>query len=217
MAELTRRERKVAALVAEGHTNRVMAEALGFSSTTAKWHVNQILQKLGYAAMCNWLSTLEIRCDVEKCDPEKYHGPGGPPMPMNSQTVHRRRRASGDLPRLLADDCGAAKPRVEWGAVAYPGVMMEILRLLLGTLASLACDRQDLLVENLLLRHQLLVARRSSPCPTLRTRDQVLWVLARRLCPAWRRLLVLVTPETVVRWHRQGGRLFWTWRSRERG
>jgi hypothetical protein len=82
--------------------------------------------------------------------------------------------------------------------VAYPGVMMEILRLLLGTVVSLFCDRQDLLIKNLLLRHQLHVARRSSPRPTLRTRDKVLWVLARRLCPAWRRHLVLVTPETVV-------------------
>ena len=80
--------------------------------------------------------------------------------------------------------------------------MMEILRLLLGTVVSLFCDRHDRLIENLLLRHQLLVARRSYSRPTLRTRDNVLWVLARRLGPAWRRPLVLVTPETVVRWHR---------------
>lgn len=47
MGELTRRERKVAALVAEGHTNSEIAEVLGLSPTTAKWHVSQILQKLG--------------------------------------------------------------------------------------------------------------------------------------------------------------------------
>ena len=95
--------------------------------------------------------------------------------------------------------------------------MLEMLRLLIGTLASLARDRQDLLVENLLLRHQLAVALRSRPRPQLRTQDRSLWVLARRLCPAWRQHLVLVRPETVIRWHRRGWRLFWAWRSRQGG
>lgn len=47
MGGLTRRERNVAALVAEGHTNTEIAAVLGLSPTTAKWHVSQILQKLG--------------------------------------------------------------------------------------------------------------------------------------------------------------------------
>ena len=50
--------------------------------------------------------------------------------------------------------------------------------------------------------------------PPLRARDKLLWVLARRLCTGWRRHLVVVRPETVVRWHRRGWRLFWRWRSR---
>jgi hypothetical protein len=44
-----------------------------------------------------------------------------------------------------------------------------------------------------------------------------LWLAGRRLCADWRRHLVLVTPETVVRWHRGGWRLFWRWRSRAVG
>ena len=64
--------------------------------------------------------------------------------------------------------------------------MLEMLRVLIGTLASLARDRQALLVENLLLRHQLAVTLRSRPRPQLRGRDRLLWVVARRLCPAWR-------------------------------
>jgi putative transposase len=95
--------------------------------------------------------------------------------------------------------------------------MLEILRLLISTLASLARERQDLLVENLLLRHQLEVALRSRPRPKLRTRDRWLWVVARRLCPEWRQHLVLVSPETVIRWQRRGWRLFWTWRSHQPG
>lgn len=47
LAALTPREREVAALVAQGHTNAEIARVLGVSRTTAKWHVSQILQKLG--------------------------------------------------------------------------------------------------------------------------------------------------------------------------
>jgi DNA-binding NarL/FixJ family response regulator len=46
-AELTAREQEVAALVAEGRTNSQVAQSLGVSPTTAKWHVSQILHKLG--------------------------------------------------------------------------------------------------------------------------------------------------------------------------
>jgi transposase InsO family protein len=40
------------------------------------------------------------------------------------------------------------------------------------------------------------------------------WLATRRLCADWRRHLVVVRPETVLRWHRRGWRLFWWWRSR---
>src|SRR5436305_14835892 len=63
--------------------------------------------------------------------------------------------------------------------------------------------RQDLALENLLLRHQLAVLTR----PT-RTR---------RWCAGWREHLAIVTPDTVVRWHRPGWRLFWRWKSRSHG
>ena len=73
--------------------------------------------------------------------------------------------------------------------------------------------RRDLLVENLLLRHQLQVARRSRPRPHLKSRDRFFWLVVRSLCPDWRRHLILVRPETVFWWHRQGWRLYWRWRS----
>jgi putative transposase len=44
--------------------------------------------------------------------------------------------------------------------------------------------------------------------------DRLFWVVARRHVTDWRRHLVLVHRETVLRWHRQGWRLFWWWRSR---
>jgi putative transposase len=74
-------------------------------------------------------------------------------------------------------------------------------------------DRHTLLVENLLLRQQLAIALRARPRPRLRRRDRLFWVVARRLCADWRRHLVLVRPETVLRWHRRGWRLLWWWRS----
>ncbi len=45
---------------------------------------------------------------------------------------------------------------------------------------------------------------------------RLFWVALRRFWPKWRQVLVVVRPETVVRWHRLGFRAFWRWRSRPR-
>src|SRR5207248_2908608 len=74
--------------------------------------------------------------------------------------------------------------------------MLELLRILLPTLAALFHERHDLVLENLLLRHQLQVALRTRPRPHIKTRDRFFWLVARRFYPAWRRHLVLVRPET---------------------
>jgi len=84
----------------------------------------------------------------------------------------------------------------------------------------MALQREDLVLENLLLRHQLAILTRPTrtrPRIQLRTWDKLLWVLAYRFCAGWREYLTLVRPDTVVRWHRQGWRLFWRWKSRSRG
>src|SRR5262245_44801501 len=99
----------------------------------------------------------------------------------------------------------------------HPDAMFESLTLLPAVLRAALRDRSDLLTENLLLRHQLAVLTRPTRRrPRLRTRDKLLWVLVRRLRGDWRSHLVLVRPETVVRWHRQAWRLLWQWRSRSR-
>jgi hypothetical protein len=72
-----------------------------------------------------------------------------------------------------------------------------------------------LVAENLLLRHQLAVLTRPTrKRPRLRAGDRLVWVVACRLRRGWRRHLMLVRPETVLRWHRCGWRLYWWWRSR---
>jgi putative transposase len=86
--------------------------------------------------------------------------------------------------------------------------MLELLRTLLPTLAASFRERHNLVVENLLLRHQLQVALRSRPRPKLKTGDRFFWLLVGRLFPAWRRHLVPVRPVTVLRWHRRGWRFY---------
>jgi len=72
------------------------------------------------------------------------------------------------------------------------------------------------MLENLALRQQLVVFKARNPRPGLSAPDKLFWVLARRFWTGWRKALVVVTPETVVRWHRVGFRLYWTWLSRHK-
>jgi putative transposase len=94
--------------------------------------------------------------------------------------------------------------------------MLDLLLLTLAALRAACRARGDLVLENLLLRHQLTVLTRR-PRVRFRRLDELLWVLARRLRHDWRRHLVLVRPDAVVRWHRDGWRLYWRWRSRSAG
>ena len=50
----------------------------------------------------------------------------------------------------------------------------------------------------------------------LKQRDRILWAWLSRLWKNWRASIVIVQPDTVVRWHRQGFRLYWRWKSRTR-
>ena len=77
-------------------------------------------------------------------------------------------------------------------------------------------SRRHLLLENLALRQQLAVFKSKNGRPRLATSDKLFWVAARRLWAGWKKALMVVTPETVVRWHRAGFRLYWAWLSRQR-
>jgi hypothetical protein len=96
--------------------------------------------------------------------------------------------------------------------------MLEYLLLTLGLFRATLRSRGDMVAENLLLRRQLAVLTRPTrKRPRLRAADKVFWMFARLVRGGWRRHLVLVTPETVVRWHRRGRRLVWRWRSGRQG
>jgi putative transposase len=71
-------------------------------------------------------------------------------------------------------------------------------------------------LENLALRQQLAVWKAREPRPRLTALDRVFWVVLSRFWKSWRNSLQMVRPETVVRWHRQGFRRYWAWKSRRR-
>ena len=89
------------------------------------------------------------------------------------------------------------------------------LTTLLATLSSIFCSRASLLLENLALRHQIGVLKRSArKRPKLTSGDRLLWICLSRLWGGWHSALAIVKPETVVAWHRAAFRLFWTWKVR---
>src|SRR5262245_41563142 len=95
--------------------------------------------------------------------------------------------------------------------------MMSVLMAFLATLRGLMRSRAALHLELLALRHQVQVRERTRPRRVRLARvDQWLWAWLSRRWSGGRTALVIVTPETVVAWHRRGLRLFWTWKSRRR-
>jgi hypothetical protein len=69
---------------------------------------------------------------------------------------------------------------------------------------------RQLALENLALRQQLAVYKRTAPRPKLRTTDRLFWAGLARLWTGWRQALVIVSPDTVLRWQRRRFREYWT-------
>ena len=88
------------------------------------------------------------------------------------------------------------------------------MTLLVGFLRSLFIHREALVLENLALRQQLAAYKRACKRPRLRMRDRTFWVWLSKRWLKWPAALVIVKPETVIRWHRQGFQLYWRWKSR---
>jgi len=86
--------------------------------------------------------------------------------------------------------------------------------LVAGTLADLVRSKPTLIAENALLRHQLVVLQRSVKRPHCTPTDRTLLVLLASRCRSWCHALLIVQPDTVLRWHRQLFRRFWRRTSR---
>jgi transposase InsO family protein len=79
---------------------------------------------------------------------------------------------------------------------------------------SLFKSRRQLTLENLALRQQLAMLKPSVKRPRVSTLDRLFWILFSKYVDGWRAMLHALHPDTVVRWHRQGFRFYWRWRSR---
>jgi transposase InsO family protein len=78
-----------------------------------------------------------------------------------------------------------------------------------GALFRLFHSRRDLVFENFVLRQQLAVLKRRRPRPSLGIFDKLFWMAVRLCWSKWKQALIVVTPETVVRWHQTGFHMYW--------
>ena len=90
--------------------------------------------------------------------------------------------------------------------------MIDLLKLLGGLLVGVFRSHAVREAEMAFLRQQLIVLQRSAPARLrLRTADRLIFVWLYRLFPSVREAAVVFKPETLVRWHRSGFRLYWRW------
>ncbi|HEX7669200.1 MAG TPA: hypothetical protein VF395_06450 [Polyangiaceae bacterium] len=88
------------------------------------------------------------------------------------------------------------------------------LSLVGGLLRDVTRSPEELVAENTALRQQLIVVARTVKKPMFAPHERGLLVLLAHFMPRWRDAMLLVKPETVLRWHREGFRLFWRAKSK---
>jgi putative transposase len=91
---------------------------------------------------------------------------------------------------------------------------VAIIKAIYLLIRAFLLPRLILAAENLALRQQVVVYKHTVKRPKLRARDRIFWVWLSRLWANWRSVLAIVQPETVIKWHRQGFKLYWRWKSR---
>src|SRR4030095_5215578 len=94
--------------------------------------------------------------------------------------------------------------------------MRELLSLCCACFKATRSGRCNLALENLALRQQLAILKRTQKRPVISTKDRLFWVWLSRIWSEGRASLLIVTPYTVIGWHRKGFRLFWTRLSRRK-
>src|SRR5437870_12326140 len=87
--------------------------------------------------------------------------------------------------------------------------MVTLLLHLLRLLPTLCGGHRQVALENLALRHQLAVYKKMVKRPKLLGLDRLFWVALSRVWAGWRQALVIVSPNTVLRWQRRRFREYW--------
>ncbi|MEO8397344.1 MAG: integrase core domain-containing protein [Chloroflexota bacterium] len=83
----------------------------------------------------------------------------------------------------------------------------------LGAVMDITRSKSELIAENAFLRQQLVILRRQTKRPTLTPLDRGLLVMLAGRLRTWREALLIVKPDTLLIWHRQGFRIFWRHKS----
>jgi hypothetical protein len=91
---------------------------------------------------------------------------------------------------------------IDWTQPATPSLM-------LGTVTDLAKSKSELVAKNALIHQQLSILRRHVQRPACTKTDRMILVLLARASRAWKQALFIVQSETLLRWHRQGFKLYW--------
>jgi len=89
----------------------------------------------------------------------------------------------------------------------YPSTLDSLFRLLLK-------GRTQLALENIALRQQLAVYKRTVKRPKIEDRDRIFWMSIMGMLKEWKEALVFVQPRTVIKWHRSGFAYYWRRKSR---
>lgn len=84
----------------------------------------------------------------------------------------------------------------------------------LDILSDLTRSKSELIVENALLRQQLIVLNRQIKRPVFKPFDRFLLVVLASHLKEWKHALLILKPDTLLRWHRTGFKLFWKFKSR---
>src|SRR4030095_11650992 len=119
--------------------------------------------------------------------------------------VHRSRRPRQNSSPLIF--------RID---ASHDRCMLELLLVVARALALALRGHRELVLENLALRQQLTAMKRSANRPRLERGDRLFWIALTRVWQNWRTALVVVQPDTVVRWHRDWLRCRWTRRLKGR-
>ena len=143
---------------------------------------------------------------------------------LYSVIIHMRRRRAGlaAMSSLLGSVVPTRNPSTAKSLQIFRRcgqlrrAMLNVLRSLVGAVRSFFKTQRDLAMENLALRHQIGVLKRTVGKRRLRLKaaDRGLWAGLSRIWAGWEHALAIVQPATVIRWRREGFKRYWTRKSR---
>jgi transposase InsO family protein len=92
--------------------------------------------------------------------------------------------------------------------------LLHFVALIIRCAPALFRSQNEQVIVELALRQQLATYSQQKVRSKITPLDRVFWVALFRFWPRWKRVLVIVNPDTVVRWHRKGFGLYWRWISK---